>query len=148
MRYFLDVEFNGFGGDLVAIALVPEDRAEPPFYAAALCPAPVQWVTDNVLPKLGIAPQPLEEVALAFAAYLARDPAPVIVADWPEDIGHAARLLTNGAGHRLYPNAARFELLPAEGFSADIFSDDPHNALQDALGLRDWVQAWEADERD
>ena len=25
MRYFLDAEFNGFGGDLISIALVPEE---------------------------------------------------------------------------------------------------------------------------
>ncbi|HEX7853013.1 MAG TPA: hypothetical protein VF503_04885 [Sphingobium sp.] len=148
MRYFLDVEFNGFGGPLVSLALVPEDKAEPPFYAAVDCPEPVQWVKDNVLPVLDIEPQPLTEVALAFAAYLSRDPAPVIVADWPEDIAHASQLLTDGAGHRLYPRSLKFELLPVEGFAADIFSHVPHNALQDALGLREWVQAWEADERD
>ena len=26
MRYFLDTEFNGFGGTLISVALVPEQR--------------------------------------------------------------------------------------------------------------------------
>lgn len=148
MRHFLDVEFNGFGGDLISLALVPEDEAEPPFYAAIDCPDPVPWVRDNVLPILGIEPQPREAVARDLAAYLARDPAPVIVADWPEDIAHAARLLTDGKGRRFHRGGARFDLLPAREASGDLFSRQPHNALQDAIGLREWVQAWEADEQD
>jgi hypothetical protein len=148
LRYFLDVEFNGFGGDLVSLALVPEDIAEEPFYAAVDCPEPVAWVRENVLPILGIAPRPLDQVAADFSAYLGRDPAPAIVADWPEDIAHAARLLTNGRGGRLNTGSVRFDLLPAREHGAELFSRQPHNALQDALGLREWVQAWEADERD
>jgi hypothetical protein len=34
MRYFLDAEFNGFGGQLVSIALAPENAAANPFYEA------------------------------------------------------------------------------------------------------------------
>jgi len=148
MRYFLDVEFNGFGGPLVSLALVPEDLAEAPFYAAVDCPDPVPWVRDNVIPILGVEPQPRETVAANFARFLARDPSPLIVADWPEDIAQAANLLTDGHGRRFHRGGARFELLPAREASGDLFSRQPHNALQDAIGLREWVQAWETDERD
>jgi len=32
MRYFIDAEFNGFGGQLISLALVPEDEEAVPFY--------------------------------------------------------------------------------------------------------------------
>ena len=40
MRYFLDAEFNGFGGELISIALVPEDLSLTPFYEAIDCAEP------------------------------------------------------------------------------------------------------------
>ena len=50
MRYFLDVEFNGFGGPLISLALVPEDPDAAPFYEALPCPKPDVWVAAHVLP--------------------------------------------------------------------------------------------------
>jgi hypothetical protein len=52
MRYFLDTEFNGFGGELISIALVPEVQSLAPFYEAIECTNPIAWVKDNVLPVL------------------------------------------------------------------------------------------------
>ena len=40
MRYFLDAEFNGFGGQLILIALAPEDEDASPFYEALDCHEP------------------------------------------------------------------------------------------------------------
>ncbi|MEJ5976475.1 hypothetical protein WG901_07505 [Novosphingobium sp. PS1R-30] len=56
MRYFLDAEYNGFGGELISIALVPEDEATAPFYAALVCAAPTPWVAEHVLPMLDTMP--------------------------------------------------------------------------------------------
>ena len=92
MRYFLDTEFNGFGGPLISLALVPEDGGAP-FYQALRCPDPTPWVAEHVLPALDTVPIPRAEMSRAFAAYLGDDPDPVLVADWPEDIAHAATLL-------------------------------------------------------
>ena len=39
MRYFLDCEFDGFGGPLISLALVPEDGSEE-FYAVLDTPRP------------------------------------------------------------------------------------------------------------
>ena len=51
MRYFLDTEFNGFGGALLSLALVPEDGQE--FYVTLECDDPVfPWVERNVVPYL------------------------------------------------------------------------------------------------
>jgi len=98
MRYFVDTEFNEFGGELVSFAAVPEDDAASPFYEAVECLQPADWVKEHVLPVMQTNPRPATEVASLFADYLNDDPSPIIVADWPEDIAHAAALLTNGKG--------------------------------------------------
>jgi hypothetical protein len=88
-------------------------------------------------------PRPRAEVASLFAEFLKNDPDPIIVADWPEDIAHAAALLTNGRGARLFEGDVVFRLLARSEFSANPSSKVPHNAYYDALALRDWVLAQE-----
>ena len=74
MRYFLDTEFNGFGGALISLALVPEAEGAPPFYAALDCPEPTEWVAAHVLPVLGIAPVSRETLGRGVAAIWAMIP--------------------------------------------------------------------------
>jgi hypothetical protein len=143
VRYFLDTEFNGFDGPLIAIALVPEDAAVQPFYAVLPCPAPTAWVAAHVIPRLGAQPQPREAVVTALSAYLLADGAPLLVADWPEDIAHAASLLAC-RGRRIIADV-RFELLSLQGFDTASTSRLPHNALADAMALRDEVLGREND---
>lgn len=139
MRYFLDTEFNGFNGPLISLALVPEDESLPPFYAALDCPDPTEWVAEHILPALGIAPVSRETLGRAFAAYLGNDPDPLLVADWPEDIAHAAMALIASPGHRHAIDRIRFELCDAFGFDSAALSRTPHNALSDAAALRDFI---------
>lgn len=143
MRYFVDAEFNGFGGDLISLAAVPEDDDSPPFYEAVECSRPSDWVREHVLPVLETKPRTLAEVAGFFAEFLSDDPAPLFVADWPEDIAHAAALLTNGKGGRLVHTEVAFRLLRLSAFSADRLSEVPHNAYYDARALRRWVLSHE-----
>lgn len=142
MRYFLDTEFNGFDGPLISIALVPEFEATPCFYAVLPCLLPSAWVASHVMPQLEAEPRGRADVAAALTAYLLTDPAPLLVADWPEDIAHAASLLAH-QGRRLVPQA-RFDLLHLPGFCTADTSLKPHNALADARALRREVLAREA----
>jgi hypothetical protein len=144
MRYFLDTEFNGFGGALIAIALVPEDERRAPFYEAMACADPTPWVAANVLPVLGTAALPRVEVASRFAHYLLHDETPVLVADWPEDIAHAAQLLITGPGHMKPVRSLRFDLVDPDTMGAPVASAIPHNACSDAQALRSMVLAHEA----
>jgi len=144
VRYFLDTEFNGFGGALVSLALVPEDPDLPPFYEAAFCPHPTAWVAEHVLPVLGTDPIAPEDLGRRMAHYLRNDPAPLLFADWPEDIALAARALIAGPGRRLPIDRMIFELCDAFGFDAQTLSRVPHNAYHDAVALRDFILAREA----
>jgi hypothetical protein len=143
VRYFLDTEFNGFGGALLSLAMVPDDGEE--FYVTLECVDPIlPWVERNVLPYLDTVPVGLvsprlsrREAADAIAAYLASDPEPEIIADWPEDLTQFCALLMIGPGLMVPVPPLTFRLVPLPGFSTAANSAVPHNALHDARALRD-----------
>ncbi len=149
MRYFLDTEYNGFGGALISLALVPE-HGDDEFYVVLKCADPIlPWVERNVMPYLGKVPlalthPPLDRLDAAFAlsAYLAGDSAPEILADWPEDIAHFCMLVLTTSGDMVELAPTRFTLLRLPGFSTAANSRVPHNALHDARALRDHVLGW------
>ena len=145
MRYFLDTEFNGFGGALISLALVPEHGDQEYYAILPLVEQPVAWVARHVIPYLESVPDGararLDRFAAAheIAAYLRTDPDPEIVADWPEDIALFCRLLQFDDGDMVDVRGLRFRLLRLPGFSTAANSRVPHNALHDARALRDFV---------
>ena len=143
MRYFLDAEFNGFGGSLISIALVPEDPDAHPFYEALDCATPDNWAIAHVLPVLGTTAISREDMIARLAKYLRGDPEPVVIADWPEDIAHLAMLLVTGPGFRTPLPKFVFELLDLPLFHSETLSDVPHNAQHDARALKAYVLAEE-----
>jgi hypothetical protein len=143
MRYFLDAEYNGFGGSLISIALVPEFDQSVAFYAVLACDAPTDWVRDHVLPVLNAEPVPRREVTARLAIYLKNDLEPNVIADWPEDIAHLALLLVKGPGARVPTPTIAFNLLDLPMFDSEKLSRTPHNALSDASALKAYVLAEE-----
>lgn len=148
MRYFLDTEFNGFAGALISVALVPEYGDDEFYVSLPLAEEPHGWVQRNVIPYLRHVPPGIDmelsrvEAAHHLADYLAGDPEPVIVADWPEDLAHFCALLVTGPGRMAGVDfGLRLELINAAGFSAAANSRVPHNALHDARALRDFYMA-------
>jgi hypothetical protein len=149
MRYFLDTEFNGWGGALLSLALVPDDGEE--LYLTLDWDGPLEpWVEKNVIPYLDSVSETLVsprlsrvDAARTVAHYLAGDPQPLIVADWPEDIAQISNLLVTGAGLMVEVPSLTFRFLPLSGFSTAANSKVPHNALHDARALRDHVLSLE-----
>jgi hypothetical protein len=146
MRYFLDCEYNGFGGALLSLALVPADGGEE-LYLTFDCADPVEpWVERNVLPFIAQVPEQLklppasrEQAAHVIAMYLATDLEPEIFADWPTDIELLCGLLSFAPGRMVALPETRFRLLTLGSFSPAENSIVPHNALHDARALRDHV---------
>lgn len=150
MRYFLDTEYNGFGGALISLALVPE-HGDQEFYTTLPLPDPLHpWVERHVLPYLRAVPDGADhdlsrgEATAQLAGYLAGDEDPLIVADWPDDIAHFCALLVTGPGEMAPLGQIRFQLLRTPGFSTAATSRVPHNALHDARALRAFVLDGEA----
>lgn len=147
MRYFLDTEFNGFEGELISLALVPE-YGDQEFYASLPLPTNLHpWVESNVIPYLRHVPPGVDaqltrlHAAQHIAAYLQGDRDAVIVADWPDDLAHFCALLVTGPGEKAPVPPLSMELRDATGFSAAANSKVPHNALHDARALRDFYCA-------
>lgn len=146
MRYFLDTEYDGFGGKLLSLALVPEDGGEEFYVVIDHDGVTSEWVGRHVVPFLDMVPEglkgprlPRPAAAEALAAWLAHDPAPEIVADWPEDLAQLAMLLVVGPAQMVTVPALTLRFEPLHGFSTAANSAVPHNALHDARALRDHI---------
>lgn len=133
---YLDTEFNGFGGALISMALVPEDPGLPEFYRELAMREQLHpWVKENVVPHLVLAPCTHHEFQQALAEYLWRMGDCMIIADWPDDIKYFCDSLITGPGMCINMlHNIRFEL----DFGIDYESAVPHNALHDARAIRDF----------
>jgi hypothetical protein len=133
---FLDTEFNGFNGQLISMALVPQDPGErSEFYKELIVTDQLDpWVRENVVPHLVLPPISRSEFQDALANYLWDVGPCVIVADWPDDIRHFCESLITGPGMmiNLY-HSIQFEL----DLTIQYESLVPHNALHDARAIRD-----------
>ncbi len=129
MIFYLDTEFNGFGGDLISMALVDDDGRE--FYINLGCEKPVDWVRDNVIPVLNEPVTDKKQSQEKLFLFLKDYERIEIIADWPEDIAHFCRFLITGPGKRIQIPCFTFKLIPC-----DSESELPHNALSDARAIR------------
>ena len=124
MRYFLDAEFNGFGGELIALALAPESPEASAFYEALPCAAPIPWVAEHVLPVLQKPPISRPELVAKLGDYLLHDLEPTVIASWPEDLAQLALLMGDAeAGLALVVDLEQSQVLrrnaEAIGFSIE-----------------------------
>ncbi len=149
MRYFLDTEYNGTGGALLSLALVPDDGEE--LYLKIATDEPiVEWVEKHVMPYLDMVPHQLAwpcvnraQAADAIERYLRHDDDPEIVADWPEDVAQFCNLMMTEPGDMIDVRHVTFRLHPLSNFSTAANSEVPHNALHDARALREHYRSME-----
>lgn len=129
---FLDCEFNGFGGELISLALVGRSLAEK-FYAVLPLPDVIDpWVAENVVPVLHAQSTSKEMAQARLESFLNEFPGGVnIVADWPDDIAYLCKMFIVGPGKRIWLPPMTFEMFPQP-----YVSEIPHNALYDAMALR------------
>lgn len=141
----MDTEFNGFGGELISLALVSSNNEE--FYGVYKIPNnPQPWVKEHVIPYLkwpglddSILPDP--EFMQKFSLWIYRFRDAEIVADWPADIEHFCKLLTYYGSQMGWRNPANFRFKLIDRLH-DYSSEVPHNALSDARALRDYCKDW------
>ena len=137
MRLWIDCEFNSYKGQLMSLALVGEGVQ---FYAVLPLPDEIDpWVMKNVVPILGAKPAPIDEAQAELETFLSAFDSVHIVADWPEDIAHFCDFLITGPGQRIDTPPLTMEVV-----RIDAPSVVPHNALWDAIGIRDHMLALEA----
>lgn len=139
MIYYLDTEFNEFGGELISLALVHEDGRY--LYVATECKEPGAWVAQNVIP---IIEAPGADVVMIepheFGAYIADfldgDLQPAIITDWPDDIRYFCQALIVAPGQMVNIPRLTFHLWRADAYPTTLAGAVQHNALWDARALR------------
>ena len=136
MKLFLDTEFNGFGGKLMSMALVPEYDRVPNFYCELEMTDQLDpWVRENVVPHMILVPSTRLEFQSKLSAYLLQFQEITIVADWPDDIGYFCESLITGPGERIsMPSRIKFEL----DLDIEYESLVPHMALHDARAIKEF----------
>lgn len=134
MNLFIDCEFNSMGGQLLSIALVPEDLQFESFYRErAFCEPINPWVLLHVVPKMQNQDCTLPQIQAELALYLNQYDKIHLIADWPDDIKYFCELLITGPGTRLDTPPLTMEIRR----DLDAESSNPHHALADAIAIRD-----------
>ena len=137
MRLFLDTEFNGFGGELISIALVPEDDSNEFYCVCRLRNTVDVWVSQHVIPMLGDAiPHSIKDARTYFHHFITQFSNPDLVCDWHADAEHFCRMLAGPDYGSSLDFACRITILRTP--PGQPVSKVPHNALEDARALKRW----------
>lgn len=136
MRIAVDCEFNGFGGQLISMALVAEDGRE--WHASLPLPDIYDqdpWVRDNVIPVVHYKAEPMptmQSFRKSFERFMNGFDSPTIVADWYTDLVHFFQIFAGRDHSESFHIPCSAVLLPNMEF---LPSAVPHNALCDARAI-------------
>lgn len=145
MRYFLDTEFNGFGGELMSLALVDSDGES--LYLVYPTPRHIEpWVAENVVPIMASVPAGCgihlvnhENGARRIAEFFARrgGSVPYIITDWPDDVRYLCQAIMTGPGEMVSIPRLQFDIVRVDSYPTTLDGAVQHNALWDAFALRE-----------
>lgn len=148
MKYFLDTEFDGFGGRLLSLALVREDNESLYLvYNHHLDKITEPWVAKNVVPILYDVPSPIsrmvhtvnsnEEAARLIQSYFAQDSyVPYIITDWPDDVKYMCEAVITGPGLMIGVPRLQFDIVRVDAYPTEVEGAVQHNAWWDAMALK------------
>jgi hypothetical protein len=155
MKYYLDCEFNGMGGELLSLALVCENATRHSLYLVReWMPNVEPWVAQNVLPIIHadtnapgpriVLVTPVSEWASAIESILEGDNDVTIVTDWPDDIKYFCELIITGPGTMINVRPSiKFEMHRVDAYPTNLPGAIQHNAYWDAMALRHKLQSQE-----
>jgi hypothetical protein len=145
MQYFVDTEFNGFGGNLLSLALVRDDGES--LYLIYEHPDPIDpWVEQHVMPHIYKIPDPKINShvvstpvggARRIAEFLYGDTAPVIITDWPDDIRYFCQAVITGPGMMVNIPRLIFDMVRVDAYPTTLENAIHHHAWWDAMALRE-----------
>jgi len=145
MRYYLDCEFNGFGGALISLALVRSDGVSLYIVINDGVQETDEWVYHNVMPIIDDCPVPVVELTRAEASLAVQglwtdgdsgDGDIHVIADWPDDIKYLCELLITGPGTMIAIPGITFEVKRVDAYPTTLEGAVQHNAWWDAMALR------------
>jgi hypothetical protein len=135
MNLYIDCEFNGFGGQLISMALVAEDGTE--FYEVIpLLEEADSWVAKHVMPILNkdvVSPHCFKQKLYSFINEYEKIH---VIADWPDDIRYFCEELIVGPGLMKHTPA---KMTMEINRKIKGISKLPHNALEDARANAEYM---------
>lgn len=142
-RLYLDTEFNGFGGELISMALVSPTKVYSWYGIRSEATITDPWVKQNVIPKLHIygagAVMTDREFRESLHNFLRHFDDPEIICDWCADGMLFCQWLHGQSYDSSLDYACRITILKTPpGVPAP---EEPHNALADAEALMRWNEA-------
>lgn len=145
MKYYMDCEFDGLGGELMSMAIVSETGHS--MYVVMRYKCTDQWVTENVHPVMYECPlnevsgplllgaQPAQ-LTTALNNYFAHDDNAHVIADWPDDIKYLCEALITGPGTMIDVPGMKFSVKRVDAYPTTLKGAVQHNAWWDAMALR------------
>lgn len=138
MNLYMDTEFDGHGGPLISLAMAGDDGSR--WYGIFDAHCGNDWVAEHVAPKLYAMPPTIsgdrETLRVSLREFLKVREHCSIWADWPADFEHLMNLMC-GSGYDksfMIPCVMHLIVTPV----GEPKPEFPHNALSDAIALRDW----------
>ena len=140
MIFWIDCEFNEFGGDLISMALVADDGQE--FYEVIELENDEKygsWVFANVVPHLNKKAIDKQMFQQKLWQFINQWDEVHIVADWPDDIKYFCMSLITGPGMSM--NTPLKLTMQIDRELTTESSAILHNALEDARAIkRSWYR--------
>lgn len=140
MKLWIDCEFNEFGGDLISMALVAEDKQE--FYEVLNLENDWKygsWVFANVVPYLNKDPITKQLFQQKLWQFINQWEEVHIIADWPDDIRYFCAALITGPGMAI--NTPLKMTMQIDRELTTESSAILHNALEDAKAIKhSWLK--------
>ncbi len=153
MIYYLDTEFDGYGGNLISMGIVREDGYS--FYAILDTPIKDEWVRENVVPHLlkipfnSIAVKSIlgsyEHFQARLQFYFKGATGIQVIADWPDDFKYFSAALITGPGTMIDIPGVAMVVARVDPYPTDVEGAIQHNAYWDAIALKDFIAGDEAD---
>ena len=138
LNLYLDTEFDGHGGTLISLAIAANDGTQ--WYGIFDAACHDEWVAENVAPKLyAMKPTISGDHALlrfSLGEYLKAREGCAIWADWPADFEHLMHAMCGSHYGESFMIPCTMQLIVTP--VGEPKPETPHNALSDAIALRDW----------
>jgi hypothetical protein len=154
-RYYLDTEFNSFGGSLISLGIVRHDDPNDHLYLVVprvdvermrVEEGIDPWIEENVLKNLYVMPDDAHAIEapahqwgplISDFIYRGGEITQVLV-DWPSDAMDLCKLLMLGAGEAVnMQNQTHITILRhIDVYPTSVEGAVQHNALWDALAIR------------
>lgn len=129
MRFALDTEFDGFGGELISLAL---HNPQAEWYAERECAPQNNWVIQNVVPRLSGPRLPDPDFFGSLHGFVLQHSPVEVFADSYADLMHFFACFEG----QTYADSLNVECMARLvktplGYAPEV----PHHALHDAKGL-------------